>query len=78
MRTQVSDRFGSNQFFFAAVGSADRLRQEVFYLSYHLHWTYTEVMDLDIVERREYVRLLAERIEQENRAINRASRRGAG
>lgn len=78
MRAQVSDHFGSDQFFFTAVGSADRLRQEVFYLSYHLHWSYTEIIALDILERREYVRLLAERIEQENQAINRASRRVAG
>jgi hypothetical protein len=35
-------------------------------------------MDLDILERREYVRLLADRIEQENQAISRASRGGAG
>jgi hypothetical protein len=41
----------------------------VFFLAYHLHWSWTELMDLDIAERRVYVRLLIEQIERENAQI---------
>jgi hypothetical protein len=50
------------------------LRQEVFYLGYHLHWSYTEIMDLDHEERRAYLALLSEQIERESQAISQASR----
>lgn len=52
------------------------LRQEVFYLGYHLHWPYGEIMSLETDERRAYLRLLSEQIERENEAINRSARRG--
>ena len=45
------------------------MRQEVFYLAYHLHWSWSEIMGLDISERRAYVRMLAERIETDNEAL---------
>jgi hypothetical protein len=45
------------------------LRQEVFYLAYHLHWSWSDIMDLDVGERRTYVRMLAQRIETENQAF---------
>jgi hypothetical protein len=38
----------------------------VFYLAFHLHWSHTEVMGLELMERKEYVRMLAERIEADN------------
>jgi hypothetical protein len=40
----------------------------VFYLAYHLHWAATEILALDLGERREYVGLLSERIAAENEA----------
>jgi len=40
-----------------------------------MHWSYTEIMDMDIQERREYLRLLSEQIERENQAVDQASRR---
>ena len=53
----------------------EALRQEIFFLAYHLHWSWTEIMEMQTPERRSYVKLLAEQIERENAQIN-ASRRG--
>jgi hypothetical protein len=41
----------------------------VFYLAYHLHWSRSEIMDLDMNERQLFVQMLAERIEAENQAF---------
>lgn len=53
----------------------DALRSEIFFLGYHLHWSWSELMDLDCAERRAYVRLLVEQIERENARIDEAGRR---
>jgi hypothetical protein len=42
----------------------------VFYLAYHLHWSWSEIMNLDLVERQAFVRMLAERIDAENAAMD--------
>jgi hypothetical protein len=42
----------------------------VFYLAYHLHWSSNDILALDLGERREYVRMLAQRIDAENRALD--------
>jgi hypothetical protein len=55
--------------------NAAALRQEVFFLAYHLHWSWSEIMDLDTSERRSFVKLLSEQIERENAQIK-AARRG--
>jgi len=47
----------------------------VFFLAYHLHWAHGELMDMDTAERREFVRLLVEQIEQENARIEAAQAR---
>jgi len=39
-------------------------------LAYHLHWSWRDVLALEIAERRAYVQLLAERIEAENRELD--------
>jgi hypothetical protein len=44
----------------------------VFYVAYHLHWSWSEIMGLPTVERREFVRLLAQQIERENAQIQQA------
>jgi Ni,Fe-hydrogenase III large subunit len=44
----------------------------VFYLSYHLHWSHEEIMELDIAERRAFIRLLAEEIERQNQSFENA------
>lgn len=44
----------------------------MFFLAYHLHWGWNELMDLDTDERRAYVRLLMEQIERENERIAQA------
>jgi hypothetical protein len=61
--------------FFVAGLSAGALRQEAFFLAYHLHWSWTEIMSLPSAERREFVRLLSEQIERENAQINSARSR---
>jgi hypothetical protein len=39
----------------------------VFYLAYHLHWSWRDILALTPSERQVYVGLLVERIEEENR-----------
>ncbi|MEM7305804.1 MAG: DUF6760 family protein [Planctomycetota bacterium] len=58
--------------FFVTGLSAEALRQEVFFLSYHLHWSWTEIMGLESSERREFVKLLAKQIERENAQVQAA------
>jgi Family of unknown function (DUF6760) len=50
------------------------LRREVFFLAYHLHWSWEELMSLDSAERRAFVALLVEQIERENARIEEARR----
>jgi hypothetical protein len=38
----------------------------MFFLAYHLHWSWSELMALESQERRAFVRLLVEQIEREN------------
>lgn len=73
MWPQIPGDAGSEQFFYAPLGGVEQLRQEVFALGYHVGWSYTEIMDLEIGERREYLRLLSEQIERENQAMQRAA-----
>jgi hypothetical protein len=47
----------------------DNLRREVFALGYHLKWQPSEILSLPVTERRAYLRLLVEQLEQE-RAVN--------
>jgi hypothetical protein len=58
--------------FFSPGLSFDALRQEIFFLAYHLHWSWSEIVDMASVERRVYVRLLSEQIERENAQIKAA------
>ncbi|GIH79213.1 hypothetical protein Plo01_56420 [Planobispora longispora] len=58
--------------FFSAGVDLDGLRREIFFLAYHLHWSWGELMDLDIAERRVYVSLLIEQIERENSRMEEA------
>ena len=69
MRDDLPGHHGSVQFFRFELGDGQRLRQEIFYLAYHLHWPWSEIMNLDIGERRVYVQMLAQRIEDENRSF---------
>lgn len=60
--------------FFSDGLTDDALRSEVFFIAYHLHWSWNELMDMDSVERRTYARLLAEQIERENARIEESRR----
>lgn len=55
--------------------SQEGLRQEIFFLAYHLHWSWSEIMDLATKERRSYVELLVQQIERENSQIESAGKR---
>ena len=46
----------------------------MFFLGYHLHWSHSELMDMESGERRAYVRLLVDQIERENSRIEAAGR----
>jgi hypothetical protein len=50
------------------------LRNEIFFLAYHLHWSWTELMGLDTAERHTDARLLVEQIERENARIEEGRR----
>jgi hypothetical protein len=56
--------------------SVERLRSEVFFLAYHLHWSWSELMGMECDERAAYVDLLGTQIERENARID-AARNGA-
>ena len=45
-----------------------RLREEVFFLAFHLHWSRNDILELDVPERKAYVGMLAARIEADNKA----------
>jgi hypothetical protein len=47
----------------------------VFFLAYHLHWGHDEIVDLPTDDRWAYVRLLTERLEKEQDALEQARRR---
>jgi hypothetical protein len=40
----------------------------VFFLAYHLHWSRNDILELSTGERRDYIRMLADRIEADNLA----------
>jgi len=44
-------------------------------LAYYLHWSWEELMSLDVAERRAYVTLLVEQIERENSRLEDARSR---
>ncbi len=62
-------------FFYLELAGERRWRQEIFYLAYYLHWPWAEIMRLDVGERRAYVQMLAQRIEEENEAAEALSQR---
>jgi hypothetical protein len=55
--------------------SLERLQSEVFFLAYHLHWSWTELMEMESGERGTYVDLLVAQIERENSRIEAARTR---
>ncbi len=69
------ENFPGYDLFFSIGVDQDGLRKEVFFLAYHLHWSWQEIMDLETNERREFVRLLIEQIERENAQIEAARRK---
>ncbi|WP_437594124.1 DUF6760 family protein [Sorangium sp. So ce1000] len=74
LRRDVQVEFGHDKFFVPGVDQ-EELRKEIFFLAYHLHWSWNELMDLDVAERRAYVRLLVEQIERENAQIEASRKR---
>lgn len=74
MQPQVHDDAGSDKFFLAWVGELEDLYREVFFLAYHLHWAHEEIMNLDLLQRRTYLRMLSDAIEQQNAEMRRTTR----
>jgi hypothetical protein len=58
--------------FFVTGLSGEALRQEIFFLAYHLHWSHDDILQMASPERRAFVRLLIEQIERENAQIKSA------
>jgi hypothetical protein len=58
--------------FFSTGVDLDGLRSEIFFLAYHLHWSWGELMDMEVAERQAYLRLLVEQIERENQRLEEA------
>ena len=61
--------------FFSSGVDLEDLRKEIFFLAYHLHWSWHELLDMEIEERRSYCRLLVEQIERENAQVEAARRK---
>jgi hypothetical protein len=74
MRAAVHRQPGLLQFFGGFVGSDERLQQEAFFLAYHLHWGYADVMEMSTDERWAFVRLLSAQLEREQESMERARR----
>ena len=69
-----SGQLGHDEFFISGVDLA-QLQKEVFFLAYHLHWSYRDLMGMSVGERHDFVRLLTEQIERENARIEAAHSR---
>ncbi|MEU2834788.1 DUF6760 family protein [Streptomyces lavendulae] len=39
--------------------AAEDLRSEIAYIAYHFHWPHGELMELDHIQRRDYIRQIA-------------------
>lgn len=74
MRSAFQADTGYDPFFCIGV-DLEGLRKEIFFLAYHLHWSWEEIMGLEIEERRAYVQLLIEQIERENAQIEASRKR---
>lgn len=75
MRPQVRHQPRPVRFFSEFVGQEDRLRKEVFFLAYHLHWGCADILDLPTHDRWAFVRLLSDQLEREQEAVKAARRR---
>lgn len=42
------------------VYAAADLRAEIAYIAYHFHWSHSEILDLDHVQRRAYIQNIAD------------------
>lgn len=66
---------GYDRFFFnVLLDGGEALRREVFYLAYHLHWSWESILNMNMLERRAYVGLLADQIQRENDEIEKMRR----
>jgi hypothetical protein len=72
LRPADPDVTGPHRFFYPELTEAEPLRQEIFALGYHLHWSWSEAMDLEIDERQAYVRLLADVLAEQKAEMDRA------
>jgi hypothetical protein len=52
----------------------ERLRGEVAYIAYYLHWPYEQIMQLDHLERRQWVN----EVSKMNQRLNEAAKEQAG
>lgn len=65
MWCRVYRDFRYDKFFFFGITGVDTLMEEIFYLSYYLHWSKRDVLDLPILERRRYLELLSNQLQRE-------------
>ena len=73
LRAYFQIHTGPHAFFSSGVDQ-EELRKEIFFLAYHLHWSWSELMALDSDERRAFVTLLVDQIERENAQLQNARR----
>jgi len=74
LRRQLQVDPGYDAFFGIGV-EQENLRREIFFLAYHLHWPWSELMAMEIDERRAYTQLLIDQIERENAMIEASKKR---
>ncbi|MFG3257559.1 DUF6760 family protein [Streptomyces sp. NPDC048172] len=69
LRPRLLGLFGHVEFLGGFVGEEERLRGEVFFLAYHLHWSHDDILALPTEERWFYTRRLSEQLQEERAAI---------
>ncbi len=51
------------------------MKEEAFFLAYHLHWSYAEIMAMSTDDRWNFVRLLIDQLEKEKEAMQQSRSR---
>ena len=44
----------------------DRMYEEIAYIAYHFHWSYSDIVDMDHLERRRWCKEISKMIEKIN------------
>ncbi|MFZ3566664.1 DUF6760 family protein [Streptomyces sp. BH097] len=74
LRPGLRGLLGHVEFLGGFVGEEERLRGEVFFLAYHLHWSHDDILALPTEDRWYYARRLSEQLQEERAAVEKAAK----